>query len=242
MIVIPMAGLSKRFSEAGYGKPKYMLPLAGRTVFDHAVSSFRSYFDSEAFLFIALDVRDVRIFVERACQALGISMFTIVVLDAPTTGQAETVELGLRKAAVNGDEAITIFNVDTFRHGFMYPRKSWWQHSDGYLEVFEGSGANWSYARPSDVEPGRVVETAEKNQISNLCCTGLYRFTRALDFLQALEVERCAPTSKELYVAPLYNHLIAAGQRIHFDEIDRSQVVFCGVPSEYESLCGAGSS
>ena len=34
MIVFPMAGLSRRFSEAGYDQPKYMLPLEGGPCFD----------------------------------------------------------------------------------------------------------------------------------------------------------------------------------------------------------------
>ena len=40
MIVIPMAGLSSRFTKAGYTKPKYMLPLAGKSVFAHSIESF----------------------------------------------------------------------------------------------------------------------------------------------------------------------------------------------------------
>ena len=31
MIVFPMAGLSSRFTKAGYDRPKWMLPLAGVT-------------------------------------------------------------------------------------------------------------------------------------------------------------------------------------------------------------------
>lgn len=49
MIVIPMAGLSRRFAEAGYAQPKYMLPLPGGSVFAHAVGSFREYFDKNHF-------------------------------------------------------------------------------------------------------------------------------------------------------------------------------------------------
>ena len=40
----------------------------------------------------------------------------------------------------------------------------------------------------------------------------------------------------ELYVAPLYNHLIAAGQDIRFTEIAPDEVIFCGIPAEYEAF------
>jgi hypothetical protein len=236
MIVIPMAGLSKRFADAGYGWPKYMLPLRGQSVFDWAVGSFHAYFNDLRFLFIARDVAGTGRFIERSCNALGIRSASIVMLDEPTAGQAETVEWGLIRARVDSMEPITIFNIDTFRPGFRFPTAAWWRQSDGYLEVFRGSGANWSYVRPSPNEDHRALETAEKKQISDLCCTGLYHFARADSFLTALAREREQPTAAELYVAPLYNHLIADGQHIHFEVIDTSHVVFCGVPAEYEAL------
>ena len=39
-----------------------------------------------------------------------------------------------------------------------------------------------------------------------------------------------------LDVAPLYNHLIAEGRAIGFEVIGRDEVIFCGVPAEYEAL------
>jgi hypothetical protein len=236
MIVIPMAGLSRRFTDAGYRLPKYMLPLGGRTVFAHAIESFRTCFDTHKFLFVGRDLDGTHAFVEQSCRALGLRDAATVMLDAPTAGQAATVAQGLRRAAVGDDTEITIFNIDTFRPGFSFPTEPWWTDSDGYLEVFTGSGANWSYVRPSSAAPALVAETAEKRPISNLCCTGLYHFARAGSFHAALAKERAHPTAAELYVAPLYNHLIAGGQRIHYRLIASSDIVFCGVPAEYEAL------
>ena len=55
MIVIPMAGLSSRFFDAGFDKPKYALEAHGRTLFFHSVGSFGHYFDEVPFLFITLE-------------------------------------------------------------------------------------------------------------------------------------------------------------------------------------------
>lgn len=238
MIVIPMAGMSRRFTEAGYALPKYMLPLHGRSVFSHAVASFENYFKDTPFLFVARDVADTAGFIAAQCRQFGIADARVAMLDRPTAGQAETVELGLAEAGVGADEALTIFNIDTFRPGFSFPEAAWWQGSDGYLEVFQGSGANWSYVRPAPDAPGRVLETAEKRLISDLCCTGLYHFARADLFATALAAERAAPSAPELYVAPLYNHLIAAGRAVHYQLIAPAEIVFCGVPTEYAALLG----
>ncbi|MBU6498409.1 MAG: glycosyltransferase family 2 protein [Rhodospirillales bacterium] len=240
MIVIPMAGLSRRFSEAGYRLPKYMLPLQGRSVFAHAVASFAAYFPTDRFLFIARPVDGTEAFIMRECAALGMADFRVVMLDAPTAGQAETVERGLDHAGIGPEASLTIFNIDTFRPGFRHPEAAWTRRSDGYLEVFRGSGANWSYVRPAGGDEPLALETAEKRQISDLCCTGLYHFARADEFRTALAAERAAPSLGERYVAPLYNHLIAAGRRIHYAEVPLSAITFCGVPAEYEAALGCG--
>jgi hypothetical protein len=236
MIVIPMAGLSNRFSAAGYDRPKFMLPLGHNTVFGHAVGSFSRYFRDIPFLFIARGGAPVADFVAESCGAFGIKRMQIEMLSEPTAGQAETVELGLKAAGVPGGTPITIFNIDTFRPGFQFPNEAWSESSAGYLEVFRGSGSNWSYVRPAIDSSVRVLETAEKQPISNLCCTGLYHFAHARDFLSSLALERHRPTTTELYVAPLYNHLIRKGMPVHYRLVSDSEIVFCGVPAEYEAL------
>jgi hypothetical protein len=237
MIVIPMAGLSRRFTLAGYALPKYMLPVGDDTVFAHAVRSFDSLFATTPFLFIARDVADTRTFLDRECKALGIADVRIAMLDRETAGQADTVELGLDQAGIADDEAVTIFNIDTFRARFAFPDAAWFAASDGYLEVFRGSGANWSYVGPADGEDEPLVaRTTEKQPISDLCCDGLYHFRRAGDFRSALAAERRAPTLAELYVAPLYNHLIRSGARVHYDIVQSDAITFCGVPAEYDAV------
>jgi len=231
MIVIPMAGRSQRFYDAGYERPKFQLELHGRSVFAHAVGSFEAAFASTPFLFIA--AAEAEPFVRAQARALGIADVAVVSLSAPTAGQAETVERGLD--ATGWDGALTIFNIDTFRPGFAFPGEPL-ASADGWLEVFRGAGDNWSYVKPAAGGAPWAAETAEKRPISDLCCTGLYHFARAADFRSALAAERTAPQARELYVAPLYNHLIRQGARIGWRLIEPQEVVFCGTPAEYEGL------
>ncbi len=232
-IIIPMAGLSSRFTKAGYTLPKYMLYVKDKSLFDLAVSSFSKYFETCRFVFVVRDVFDTPRFVKEECILLGIKDYDIVTLANPTRGQAETVLKGIEGAGISSDEAILIFNIDTFRFGYTFPENidQW----DGYLETFVGTGDNWSYAKTEDGSPtSKVVETAEKRPISQYCSTGMYYFRRAVDFLDAYDEEFTAPTAKELYIAPLYNYLIKQGKDIYISVIPRELVLFCGVPQEYE--------
>jgi hypothetical protein len=233
VIVIPMAGRSQRFADAGYEQPKFMLDLGGRSVFAHAVESFAAHFATRPFRFVAQ--QGAAAFVLAEAERLGVADVQVVELSRPTAGQAETVELG-----VGGHEGpLTIFNIDTFRPGFTFPG-GLFDTADGWLEVFRGSGPNWSYVEPAPGPEPWAVRTAEKVEISDLCCTGIYHFARAADFRAALAAERAAPQAGELYVAPLYNHMIGRGANVAWRLIGREEVVFCGTPAEYEALISSG--
>lgn len=236
MIIIPMAGLSSRFTRAGYTQPKFMLPLHGHPVFDYSLDGFRACFDSEHFVFVTRPLPGVGDFLKDRITALGIRSFEIIELEEMTRGQAETVLLGARAAGASDRTPITIFNIDTFLRGEYVPYSNQFPDAAGVLQVFEGAGDNWSFVEPDESGSTRVRRTTEKVPISNLCCTGLYHFAEFAAYEAAYDAELATPQSSELYVAPMYNHLIASGQRVDYDLIPRSDVVFCGVPQEYEAL------
>lgn len=241
-LVFPMAGLSERFARAGYAVPKYMLAAHGKSLFRHAVEGFLRHGAAMRFLFIARDVADTASFIAAECEAMGLPGYDIHLLDAPTRGQAETVALGLAGRAGVDDPAM-IFNIDTFRPSWRPPERFSLDAVDGYLEVFEGEGKNWSFVAPRDLELQSVARTTEKDPISNLCCTGLYYFRRAGDFVDAFAAAATGGPSSwsagELYVAPLYNQLIAHGRDIRYHLIRRDEVIFCGTPDEYQAFLSA---
>ncbi|ARR49855.1 capsular biosynthesis protein [Photobacterium damselae subsp. damselae] len=238
MIVIPMAGLSSRFFKAGFKEPKYMLEAHGITLFDHAIKSFNKYFNSEKFIFIVRNIYNTPGFVKERVESLGISNFEIIVLDKETRGQAETVYIGIKKSKFSKSESITIFNIDTFRPNFSYPDIA--KSGDGYLEVFEGTGDNWSFVKAQSIDSLRVIKTTEKKPISNLCCTGLYYFSKVSDFVSVYEQYSEKDPSEwekgELYVAPLYNIMINNKKEIYYNLIKKNEVIFCGTPDEYENF------
>jgi len=239
MIVIPMAGQSRRFREAGYARPKYELPLQGETLFACCVRSFERYFAGERFLFVARRDAGAESFIARECDRLGILDHHTVTLDQPTRGQAETVLQGLRRAECGANESILIFNIDTIRPGYAFPPEA--LDADGYLEVVRAAGEHWSFVRPASAFNRRVAETTEKRRVSELCSTGLYYFARAVDFTSACdaalgEADVYLDRWGEIYVAPLYNRLISAGKLIVHVEAPASRVHFSGTPLEYEAL------
>lgn len=239
MIVIPMAGQSRRFLEAGYARPKYELPLQGESLFAWCVRSFERYFGSERFVFIVRAGIGAEAFVAAECERLGIADVRTVALQQPTRGQAETVLLGLQATGGTGNESMLVFNIDTIRPGYVFPVSA--VGADGYLDVVRAPGDHWSFVRPASSFEQRVAQTTEKRRVSELCCTGLYHFARTADFVDACEaalgdLDGYLERWGELYIAPLYNTLIDAGKRIVYDEAPASRVHFAGTPAEYGAL------
>ncbi|EIX5982495.1 capsular biosynthesis protein, partial [Escherichia coli] len=114
-------------------------------------------------------------FVQYEMAELGINDFEIVLLEQQTNGQAETVVKGVKNCKRDISD-ILIFNIDTFRREINLPDNFSLKDCSGYLETFLGSGENWSNIMPESDVPNQVKMTAEKQNISEYCCTGLYYF------------------------------------------------------------------
>lgn len=245
MIIFPMAGLSSRFRNAGFDKPKFMLEAHGRALFDFSVIGFSGFFRREKLVFVSRPEFNAPQFVEDRCHALGLSDqdFEVVVLDRATDGQAETVALGIERTTADRAEPVTIFNIDTMRKGFEFPPQLTDSNAVGFLEVFRGEGDHWSFVDPvgdSSLDYGQASRVTEKDRISDLCSTGLYHFASANLFLDLFSTIRHTPPEElqggERYVAPLYNQLIKAGQTVDYGVIEPNEVCFFGTPAEFESF------
>ncbi len=237
MIVFPMVGLSSRFFKDGYSKPKYMLEAHSKTVFHWVVSSFldSSVTLNEKILFIIKkNYYDTDIFIDEYFSSINFKNYECVTLEKMTSGQAETVYLGLKKSSANIDEPLTIFNIDTIRRKPFY-RPVGCSHN--YLEVFIGDGNHWSFAETD--ENGYVTRVAEKKRISKYCSDGLYNFDKVSTFIslyKETQSDESYITNNEKYVAPLYNRLIMSKNNVYIDLIENKNLIFCGVPKEYEDF------
>jgi|TARA_R110000822_G_scaffold163794_1_gene304063 hypothetical protein len=241
MIIIPMVGRSRRFLDAGYPVPKYRLELEGLSVFSLAVGSFRLAAQTEAVVIVCLKEDRLSEFIKNEVNKIGMGRVEIVELDAMTKGQADTVHRAIEALRVPADESLTIFNVDTFRPDFSYPTVFDKNEAHGYLECFIGRGANWSNVVPALGSDYVVSRTSEKKNESQFCCTGLYYFRSLEAYCQAysdeiLRIERSQVSTQEIFVAPIYNNLISKGLEVRFNVVPLADVIFCGVPAEYEEL------
>ena len=236
VIVIPMAGASSRFYNAGYSVPKYMLPLGDETVFDKSVKSFKKWFTKAYFIFVVRrDDKGAFKFVAQHTTELGICDHRIVEIDRITKGQAETVMEAIGALEPNGwdyHRPLYIFNIDSIRKNIQLPEVEY----DALFDVFVDDNADekkWSFCKLDDTGT-YIVETTEKRKISNLCSTGLYIFKNSFIYKEVYE-KAIKDNNYNYYIAPLYNYLWNK-ERVFPMYCRKDEIEFSGVPEEYESL------
>jgi len=239
VFVLPMAGVSARFSTAGYPRPKYELTIGTYSVFSLVVRGILPAFRNFKPVFAVRSCAEQSSFVRGELAKLGVEHFEIVET-GPTDGQATTVKIAMEKLGVGENTELFIFNVDTFRLRLSQaPIFNITPSTAGLLEVFRGDGDAWSFVRDDGQGRCGVAETSEKRRISDLCCTGLYYFASVRKFLWSFEQAKRGPgpaEQRERYVAPLYNALINSGYDIRYYEVPCADVIFCGIPEEYEYI------
>lgn len=216
-VLIPMAGLGSRFSDAGYTFPKPLIEVNGKTMIETVVRNLNM---NANFIFIVqkqhYDYYNLSHFlnaIKPGCQ--------IVITDEVTEGAACTTLLA--KELINTENPLVIANSDQYiewnSNEAMYAFEA--DGVDGGILTFKANHPKWSYAKTDSV--GFVSEVAEKKVISEDATVGVYYWKRGSDYVKYAEqmIEKNVRVNNEFYVCPVFNEAIADGQKIRVKTIDR---------------------
>jgi hypothetical protein len=230
-----MAGLGKRFRDAGYDCPKYRIDAHGRTLFAWSMLSLRSFIKAGAkFTFVVRCEDDASAFIRQECEAVGIVSAQIVEIDALTDGQATSAILG-GEVLDSADEPFLVYNIDTFVHPDALPAEA--VRGEGWVPCFPGKGDGWSFAA---AEPnGRITDMREKVRISPHATIGLYWFSSYTLYRQVYDDYYSDPSRMEKgekYIAPMYRQMILAGREVFLHEVAYDVVIPLGTPAEVDAF------
>lgn len=227
-IVIPMAGAGSRFAIAGYDIPKPFIEFGGKMMIEHVLSSFK---DVEANFILVLQEK----FLYEQKNQLDIlkNKYTLDFVTVPklTMGAAITALAAHKKINAKNDiifaDSDNIFNQNDIKNFILYARE---KDLFGALLTINSDKPCYSFASVDD--NGYLIETKEKEVISNHAITGIYYFKKLEDFKNAvidLIVE--SDLSKgEFYISNVYNHLRKDTNKIGIYDIDHFDCV--GTPEQ----------
>ncbi len=230
-IVIPMAGLGSRFSDAGYENPKPFIDVAGKPMIERVMDNLNVE-DANFILLVRKEHIDkYQKYIESLQVKYRSSIFPISEL---TQGTACTVLLAREK--INNAMPLIIANSDQIVDIDLneYVSDAAKRKLDGSILTFSNlqKDPKWSFARLDN--ENYVTEVREKVAISTNATVGIYYFRKGLDFVEgAIDMILQQDTvNDEYYTCPVYNYLVKKNLKIGIFEILESQMHGIGTPSD----------
>jgi dTDP-glucose pyrophosphorylase len=231
-----MAGRGSRFADAGYALPKPLLPIHGVPMIEVVV---RNLTPSEPARFVFICQREhLAAFDFEARLRAAAPGCEIVAIDGVTEGAACTVLLA--EHAIDPEDVLVIANSDQWVDHTMDAHLDVMRRDDldGLIMTMTADDPKWSFVALD--ERRLVTKVVEKVVISDEATVGIYAFARGGDFVRAAKAMIAADerVNGEFYVAPVYNQLIAEGDRVGIDNVgsEGDGMYGIGIPADYEAF------
>jgi NDP-sugar pyrophosphorylase family protein len=233
-IVIPMAGAGSRFAKEGYTLPKPLIPVHGTPMIKLVIENLRPS-GPHRFIFICqkAHVGEYGLKDKLLGWAPGGALVTV---DGLTEGAACTVLAA--KEYIANDDALMIANSDQYVDVNMDRYLAAMNGLDGLIMTMKADDPKWSFVGLD--KNNLVTRVVEKEAISDEATVGIYNFRRGKDFTDGAEamIKANLRVNNEFYVAPVYNQLIEAGQKIgiyNIGSVDNGMYGL-GIPADLEAF------
>ncbi len=211
-IIIPLAGPSELFSNAGYYYPKPLIEINGRIMIEHVLQNPSAIEEEHQFIFIIREEDSNKFHIDNVLKLLAPNS-EIIKLKKATKGGLCSALMAVDKIAatdsvliLNGDQ---ILDIDFNEVGRYWKEKQ----VDAGLITFKSVHPRWSYAR---IEHEEVVQTAEKNPISNHAISGYYYFEKAADFFAAAyeSIKNDVQLDGIFFISPVINQYVLLNKKV----------------------------
>lgn len=224
-LLIPIAGLARRFTEQGYLVPKPLIMVNGQHMIELALTSIKCSAPCR-YIFLVLRQHIQNYSIDQVLTKLYPGC-EIVTVDHVTRGTLETCLLA--KNLIDNDDPLYIFTPDIVFEESYDLNAPWLETHDGFLLTFKANDPSHSYTQ---IASGDVVKVAEKQVISDQANVGLYGFWRGSVFVAYAEsmIAKGHLSNGEFYVAPVYNLMIQDGLSATTSEAVRVYVL--GTPED----------
>ena len=228
-LLIPMAGLGKRFIDAGYKVPKQFIYVDKKQLIDISLNCFD--LSDCNLIFVVRDDQISNHNVDQLLRAKYGNDIKIVITDGLTEGSVCSCLLA--EEYINNDLPLFIHTLDIEFAPQVIPENFVnIAHVDGTILTFKSNSTNYSYVSLDD--DGYATQTAEKKVISDHACVGIYYFKNGKVFCENAKemISRNLRTNGEFYISPLYNVLIEKGMKVDTVPVDKMHIF--GTPKEFE--------
>jgi len=229
--VITAAGDSRRrFLDAGFGVPKSLVVVAGKSVLQRAFESYAALATQAA---VAINKEEDEEWQVGKMLRASFPEATVTSVPSAVKGALvsalfalETPDPGLPLLVTSGDSEVA-GGIAHYVALFLQSGAAC-----GTL-VFRSSNPRWSYV--SVDEEGGVLQVAEKEVIGQFASTGAYFFSSRDLFLEAAEwvLMNEATLNGQFYTSTTLNYALAQGLDVSVHEISRTEYKSWSLPHDF---------
>jgi len=216
-----MAGSSDLFLNAGYAYPKPLIEVNGLPMIQLVIENIGEITEPCEFIFIINNDEAVKYHLDNTLRLLT-PHCEVIKLKKGTKGGLCSVLMSIDH--IKPDDSLMIVNGDQIiGEDFNRFLNHWKQNAaDAAVVTFRSVHPRWSYAR---IENGQVMQTAEKNPISNYAIAGYYYFANAATFFECAfqTIKNDVKLNGNYYISPVINEYVLKNKKVLNYDIASSQ-------------------
>lgn len=242
-LIIPMSGIGKRFIDAGYNVPKFLIEIDGKPIIEHVVNLFPGV---EDVTFVCNCLHLGKYNLVEVLRKLKPNCKINVVSDYDKKGPVDAINRISSYIKDNNEVIIsycdygTDWNFDKF---LMDTRR---RNADGAIACYKGfhphmlGSDNYAFCKEKDrfLEEIKEKEPFTDNKMNEYASNGTYYFKSGSIVKKYFKqlVEKDINTKGEYYVSMVYNLLVNNGLKVSLYEIDK--MLQWGTPYDLEIYQG----
>ena len=227
---MPMAGKGSRFSSKGFLLPKPLISIYEKPFFYWATQSVYKYVQIASLNFVVLQEHINDFSIDQKIYSFFPGA-NIHVIEEVTEGAVMSSLVGV--SGINDDFPVVFNDCDhLFKCQSFYEICNSFNEIklDGILLTFYSDEPKYSFVKKNEF--GKIIQTSEKEVISNEAICGCYFFKSVNIFRMAVKAYLNNCQYQEYFMSGLYDELILSGHSIQSIKTD-FHIPF-GIPSEFE--------
>lgn len=216
-ILIPACGKSKFYEESYY--PQNVTEINGKPMIEHVIRNYSTVKDAKFTFCFFRDECD-KFHTDKIVAILTDKNCNIVKQENPTGGALCTALLAIDY--IGNDDELVIANSDQIIDADIskvlvdFRKRS----IDCGVICFNSVHPRWSYIRIN--EKNEVVETAEKQPLSNHAIAGFYYFAHGNEFIEAAKqvIRKRESYNDRFFISSSINEIILKNKKVGYYEIE----------------------
>lgn len=222
-VLIPIAGSSEEFIKDGHLYPKPIIEIKGKPMIEWVTEPLNTITVPFKLIFIIKDEDASKFHLDNILKILH-PKSNIIKLKNETKGGLCSVLMAID--FINESDPVLILNSDQILNIDFQKVLNYWEQNkvEAGVVTFSSTHPRWSYIL---IRQDKIIQTAEKNPISNMAIAGYYYFNNAENFFNNAfkTIINDDHVNENFYISTVLNYYILSNRKVSFWEISKNECI-----------------